>query len=264
MGFNMFYSEDFINFEICKGVDKFVTIPYNVAVGIHTHPIYLYRSEYKPPTHTDYVQSIYDFIKTKSVNIVVEESGMWIYGPNKELIDEVIKVQPDIDEILGEEIKEGEKDRALDVGDRLYELIDILDHNANNEHQNLVLNKRMIIRIIVNHILKEPPTEEFIRELEQQDIDTLLKKYGIQKEKIDIEEYIKRMGDLVGADEIGFNVRYIPWVEPFEFKIKMTEEYLDIFRQINDRGLNLFDETDVNVIKQIADQTEEGRILRKM
>jgi hypothetical protein len=263
IGFNMFYSEDFINFEVSKGIEEFVTIPYNIAIGIHTHPRYLYNSEYKPPSHTDYIQSIYDFIKTKSTNIVVEESGIWIYGPNKELIDEVYRVQPDISEILAGEMKEGEQDRRLDVGDRLYDLIDILGYNANNEHQNLVLNKRLVIGIIINHILEEPPTKEFIKELENEDMNILIKRYQIQKEKINIPEYIIRMGDLIGADGIGFNVKYIKWEDTFEFDINITGQYLDIFNQIKDRGLNVFDEKDKDIIIEIANKTEEARILRK-
>jgi hypothetical protein len=262
-GFNVFYDKDIINFEVSKGVDKFVTIPYDVVIGIHTHPSFLYKSDYKPPSHTDYIQSIYDFIKTKSINIVVEESGMWIYGPNKNLIDEVYRVQPDINDILGVELKEGEQTRGFDVGDRLFELIDVLDYNANNEHQNLVLNKKMVIRIIVNHILEERPTKEFVKQLEKEDMNTLLKRYNIQKEKIDIQEYIKRMEDLAGSGGIGFNVTYIPWRDPFEFEINMTQQYLDIFNKIKDRGLNVFDERDVDIFADIANRTEDGRILRK-
>jgi hypothetical protein len=274
VGFNMFYNTGLINFEVTKGINKFVTIPYNVAIGIHTHPKYLYKSEYiaerirlkgyKPPSHTDYIQSIYDFIKTKSINIIIENSGMWIYGPNKELIEEVYRVQPDIPDILAEEIKEGELDKEINVGDQLYHLIDILGYNANNEHQNLILNKNIVISIIINHILKEPPTEEFIKELEREDMDALIKRYNIQKEKISIKEYITRIEDLVGGDDIGFNVRYIPWEEPFEFIVNITDEYLDIFKQIKDRGLNIFDETDKDIILEIANKTEQGRILRKI
>jgi len=143
VGFNMFYNTDLINFEVTKGINKFVTIPYNVAIGI-------------------------------------------------------------------------------------------------------------------------PPTEEFIKELERQDMDALIKRYNIQKEKISIKEYITRIEDLVGEDGIGFNVTYIPWEEPFEFIVNITAEYLDIFKQIKDRGLNIFDETDKDVILEIANKTEQGRILRKI
>jgi hypothetical protein len=160
-------------------------------------------------------------------------------------------------------MKEGEQDRRLDVGDRLYDLIDILGYNANNEHQNLVLNKRLVIGIIINHILEEPPTKEFIKELENEDMNILIKRYQIQKEKINIPEYIIRMGDLIGADGIGFNVKYIKWEDTFEFDINITGQYLDIFNQIKDRGLNVFDEKDKDIIIEIANKTEEARILRK-
>jgi hypothetical protein len=117
--------------------------------------------------------------------------------------------------------------------------------------------------MIINHILKKRPTKKFVKELEQEDMDTLLKRYNIEKEKISIPEYIKRMGDLVGADDIGFDVTYIPWRDPFEFKINMTEQYLHIFNKIKKRGLNVFDERDVDIFADIANRTEDGRILRK-
>ena len=261
LGFNLFYSSKRMSFEISKGNSGYITIPYNSVVSIHTHPIYLYNSDYKPPTHTDYVQSIYDAFKTNPINIVIEKSGMWIYLPNRDLIEEIIRIQPDILDIIRREMIEGETEMEINVGDRLYELIDVIDHNSNNSHQNLILNKEMVIRLIMK---KYPEFEEFF--LIQKDMKDLLRIFEINKTKISLEEYIKSFNHLVNEEEeygIGYNVKYIPWSEPFEFNLTLTPQNLLIFRQIKERGLNVFDENDVDNIITIANRTDENRILRK-
>lgn len=259
LGLNLFYSSESMSFEISKGVSGYVTIPYDNVIAIHTHPSVLYDSYYKPPTHTDYIQSIYDSFKSNPVNIVVEENGMWIYGPNKHLIEEVIRIQPNIVDLLEGEMVEGEVEKELNVGDRLYELIDILGHNANNEHQNLILDKDLVIKIIKNFRSDVP--EDF---LNSKDIEYLLRKFRINKRKITLEEYINQLSHLASDDlDIGYNVRYISWSEPFNISIDLTPQKLLIFNKIKERGLNVFDENDVDTIRQIAESTDENRILRK-
>jgi hypothetical protein len=259
LGFNLFYNSESMSFEISKGVSGYVTIPYDNVIAIHTHPSVLYDSYYKPPTHTDYIQSIYDSFKSNPVNIVVEENGIWIYGPNKHLIEEVISIQPNIVDLLEGEMVEGEVEKELNVGDRLYELIDILGHNANNEHQNLILDKNLVIKIIKSFRSDVP--EDF---LNSKDIEYLLRKFRINKRKITLEEYINQLSHLASEDlDIGYKVRYIPWSEPFNISIDLTPQHLVIFNNIKERGLNVFDENDIDAIRLIADATDNNRILRK-
>jgi len=262
LGFNLVYSPQGISFEISKGDSVNVTIPYSSVVSIHTHPQFLYDSFYKPPSHTDYIQSIYDAFKKNPVNIVVEENGMWIYYPNKDLIDEIIKIQPDISQILEGEMAEGEVKREINVGDRLYELIDVLDHNTNNEHQNLVLNKNLVLNLVLKKIGRTP-SRHLLEHLEKRDINTLLKNYGINKRKITVEEYIDHLAHIASDDlGIGYEVRYIPWSDPFEFTINLNPERLLVFNEIKERGLNVFDDNDADIINLIAESTEDNRILR--
>lgn len=280
LGFNIYYNKDdkddkdTINFEVSKGFEGHVIIPYSTVIGIHTHPDYLYKSNYKPPTYTDYIQSIFDHFHSKSINIVIEDSGMWLYELNRPLIEEVISIEPNIKELLAERLQEGEPARAMNVSDQMYDLVDVLKHNSNNSHLNLVLNKRLVIEMILNQLHKEQLHKEnderlkteksfnkFIRELEEQDMDILINTFGIERQKISLNQYIQEIGEL--ADNMGFIVRFIPWSEPFEFVIDIEPKHLEIFQDIKERGLNVFDERDTDIIKDIANHTREGRLLRK-
>jgi hypothetical protein len=96
IGFNLLLDNDTVNFEITKGTLTNVTMPYYNVINIHSHPIALEISrtfEYHPPTHTDYIQSCYDYFKDTQLNIVVEKAGIWIYRPNKKLITEIEKIE---------------------------------------------------------------------------------------------------------------------------------------------------------------------------
>lgn len=263
IGLNLFYSPESMSFEISKGNSGYVTIPYDTVVAIHTHPSYLYKSEYKPPTHTDYVQSIYDAFKTNPINIIIENNGMWIYSPNRDLIEEIIKVQPDIVNVIGGEMVEGEIEKQINVGDKLYDLIDVLGHNSNNAHQNLILNKDMVIRMIMMRS-GISPDKDIPETLLKRDMEYLIRNFKINKRKITLEEYIEQFNHLASDDlDIGYNVRYIPWSERFEFSLNLTPQHLVIFNNIKERGLNVFDENDIDAIRLIADATDNNRILRK-
>jgi hypothetical protein len=102
LGFNLLY-DDMISFEVIKGTYNSITFPYNNVVNIHTHPfaLELYKTfKYHPPTHKDYIQACFDYFKGTQFNIIVEKAGVWYYTPNKELINEIEKIQPNAKEIF--------------------------------------------------------------------------------------------------------------------------------------------------------------------
>jgi hypothetical protein len=45
-----------------------------------------------------------------------------------------------------------------------------------------------------------------------------------------LEQYIQEIGEL--ANNMGFNIKFIPWSDPFEFEIDITPKHLEIFRDI--------------------------------
>lgn len=96
LGFNLLYDNNKVSFEITRGNESNISIPYNNVVIIHTHPGVLYKTfEYHPPTQGDYSQACFDYFRGNQMGIVVEKAGIWFYTPNENLIKEIEKIQPE-------------------------------------------------------------------------------------------------------------------------------------------------------------------------
>ena len=230
LGFNLCMDEkDNISFEVSKGnnTDLTVTMPYNKVVSIHTHPNHPNeeRRSYKfyPPSHLDYIESIWGYFKNTAIDIVIEKSGMWIYIPTQDMIRQITERQPDIYQLLKDDFQEGEIKKEVIVNDNLYKLVNAVQHNSNINNLNLIKNK------------------------------------------ISLDEYIQDFKNLVSQNiEIGFEVEFIPWDKPFIFSIALSHLRKLVFTQIQERGLNVFDENDQDTINNIAEHTPPNRILRKL
>ncbi len=267
VGLNLFYDAETkkVGFELSKGVDKYITIPYDTIIGIHTHPDSLYKSYYKPPTHTDYVQSIWDSFRTAQNNIVLENEGIWFYRPNIDMIKEVIDLDKDIFYKLEESgsIKEGETLKAFNVKDELADFIDIVDHNTNNTHLNLILSKQLVIDIILKTRIKSKPNEKILKAFREKSMEELMEIFRVNKKKINLEEYIDELYHIVNKDlNIGYNVSYISWDKPLEITLLLNGKTLKVFKDMKDRG-HIFDENDADIVYDIAEKTKENSILRK-
>ena len=138
IGFNLLYDEKTkgLSFEITKGGETGVTIPYSNVINIHTHPISIEMAKtytYHPPTQYDYIQSCFDYFRGTQMSIVVEKAGIWYFKPNYNLIKEIEKIQPDIRALLSNELIEGETQRKIKATNKFGELYDVIFTNTSNE-----------------------------------------------------------------------------------------------------------------------------------
>jgi hypothetical protein len=242
-------------FEISKGEDT-VTIPYRTVLAIHTHPGYLYDSDFRPPTHLDYAQCIWDSFSSNSINAVIDSVGMWVYSPNRALRKEVKKIQPDIRQLVEEELQEGEYQKLMHVSDKLGDLIDVVMHNTNQALLHLTCPRDFLIWRLLNELGMD---EDSVKDLSKSELLELA-----DWERITLQEYIQEVSDITGSGlGLGFDVSFIPWDEEFKVETKLIPTTVSIFREIRKRGLATFDETDADILREVADSTPMSRILRK-
>ena len=289
IGFNLLLDNDTINFEITKGNYRSVSIPYNNVINIHSHPIALETSrtfEYHPPTHPDYGQSCFDCFKGTQWNIVVEKAGVWLYRPNKKLITEIEEIQPNVKELFSIPIEEGIKQIPVDgATEEFIELHNVILNNTSNE--GIYLNFE---GVNIRNILSEAFINTYIGkkiETTGDDREESIQIYGIEAErilpmlsteqlytnaphyhKISFDEYIHNItnivsnGEAVEGDktyEMGFDIKFIRWDEPFNIEIELDESTERIFGEIKSRNylINNYD-----VLRANFDRTEEFFIIK--
>ena len=277
LGFNLLLYDDMINFEVIKGTNNSITFPYNNVVNIHTHPFALYKNfEYQPPTHSDYIQAYIDYFKGTQFNIVVEKAGVWYYTPNKELIKEIEKIQPNAKEIFSSHLVEGECERFIEgLTDRYHDLYDVILTNTSNHGIYLNFEGDNIINVLsnvfiddyikkkieetkddnpdmINIYIKE--AEEILHTLSLEELHEIAPHYH----KIELCEYINNIKNIV-ADNMGFDVMFFNWEEEFLVEIELNETALRIFRDIKSRNFMI---DDIETIIRNIDRTEENYIIR--
>lgn len=170
------------------GKEVTVTIPGDHTVTGHTHPSYLYGDlRYHPPSGTDYVQSIWDTVRGAEISMVIEPSGIWVYKPNAELVDYIAKKQPDMLQLLGSALGEGEERREITgVSDDIFDMVDVVMQNTDTS----------------NIALTQPP--DVISEIRQMNGGVLPDGYS----PIKVKQYLHEIATCVDGEKLGFDVKY--------------------------------------------------------
>lgn len=284
VGFNMHYNVETknISFEIIKGNETSVTIPYDQVIVIHTHPKYLYETfDYQPPSNYDYslLCSDYYLMKKKPINIVLEKKGIWFYKMTDGLIKE-------IEDIRNDDIKNGYKfvyksltedeiGRNAEVSDQFFNLNDVVNTNTSNEGINLNYFGENIKRIvhdffIVNHLQEHNITDNdkiklveknLKKNLKNIDYNDIISKYNLKFKKISIDDYLHNMNNIL-TDDLGFDVKFVPWTEPFDVTFELNDNNKNIFDDIKKRNFNKFTEDNRDGIVDILKDYKENKILK--
>ena len=289
IGFNLLLDNGAINFEITKGGNDTVTIPNNIIIHIHSHPISLEHSstwKYYPPTETDYDKSIASSFQGTQCNIVVEKAGVWLFQPTKKLIAEIEKIQPNAREIFSKPTQEGQFEFYMGIGEKMNNLYDAIHINSSNQGVYLNFtgdNVRQILSkaYISGHIGQRightgDNREESIqryemeakRELSKLSIEEL-RKIIPHYHKIELDEYIHNMknilsdgveGDGMRTNGMGFDVKFIKWDEPINIEIELNERTKRVFAEIKSRNLMI---NNFDIIKANIDKTRDNHIIRQ-
>jgi hypothetical protein len=281
IGFNLHYDEitKNIGFEITKGLETTVTIPYNNIVTIHSHPRSIGISqtfEYHPPTQLDFIGSCFDYFHGSQLEIVVEKAGIWIYKPNDELIKEMNIIQPNANEIFSEPLIEGEeKKQIFGLSKEFDELHDVILTNTSNEGVNLNFTKSNIPNIfkevfISTQIQKTGNASPKMIELYSRQAEQFasylppekLRPFIPQYHKISLDEYINNINNIVTDDGTGFDIKFIKWDEPFNINFKLNENAHRVFDEIKSRK-HIFTEKDRDVIMSAFPRTGDNYIIKK-
>ena len=289
MGFNLLLDNGAINFEITKGRNDTVTIPHNIIINIHSHPISLeqYRTwKYHPPTHTDYCGSSTSSFHGIQLNIVVEKAGVWLFQPTKKLIAEIEEIQPNAGEIFSKPIQEGQSGIYIDIGEEMNNLNEAIYINSSNhgvylnftgDNVKQILSEAYISGHIGERIEQtRDDREESIqryemeakRELSKLSIEEL-RKIIPHYHKIELDEYIHNMknilsdgveGDGMITNGMGFDVKFIKWDEPINIEIELNERTMKVFAEIKSRNLMI---NNFDIIKANIDKTRDNHIIRQ-
>ena len=157
------------------GDGAYVSIPGAHKVVAHTHPSSIYGDiVYHPPSNTDFKQALISAIRGDLLwDVVISPHGSWAYAPSPALVAEMFKVEPNIKQVLGPPLKEGEGDRDLQVSDDLFGLLDVLENNSGNNGARLAGLAPAALG------------------------------------KLTVEQYIREMHNLLDED-LGFTVLYFP------------------------------------------------------
>jgi hypothetical protein len=290
LGFNLLYDNDTkdISFEITKGTDSSVSLPYNIVIDIHTHPKNLKnynKFEYHPPTQSDYVMSCISYFRGTKISIVIEKAGIWIYKPNKGLIKEIEKIQPNVRELFLDPLDEGETRRKYDISDDLHTLFDVISTNTSNNSVYLnftdknkinILSEAFISSYIQERIEKTGNDDEeninYFHSEALKKLDELenlspkkkleqLEKKSPHFHKIDFDEFIKSMPNIV-TNKLGFEVKFLKWNDKFEFNIDLDEQSIKFFNQIKSRNYTLNKKNIFNSIMIGLEETYDNYIIR--
>jgi hypothetical protein len=241
IGFNLYINpidHTDLKLQASLGGDK-PLVYYNSVVKIITNPNKNLKDiEYNPPQDMEYLMSIMNYIKGTQVTILIEEKGFWLYSPNTNLINVINNLQPNLVE-LEEELKEGELGLDFKYNDEINDLFQVISNNV--ETYNVYLS--------------------YTKELAKIDYPEISKHF----DKINLKEYSLYMNNVLNDEDypIGFNVEFVPWEDSLNFFIYFNEVSNSILKNIKKRGMNEWNENDVDLFIKTAKKAKELTIIRK-
>lgn len=241
IGFNLYVNpkdHDDIKLQASRGTDK-GNVFYNSVVKIITNPKeYFPGIEYQPPSDSEFLMSIGDYMKGTQVTIVVERKGFWIFSPNTNLISLINHYQP---ELLNEvkELEEGSTGYSFPVNEDVKGILQIISHNIQNYNVYLGYSKDLVK---IDH----PEIEKHY-------------------DKINLKDYILYMHNVLNDEDyqIGYNVEFVPWDSSLNFNIYLNEVSKKILKNIEKRGMNEWEEYDIDLFIKTARKAKELTIIHK-
>lgn len=174
-----------------SGTSNSVIIPGLHHLTAHTHTQNIYGTLlYHPPTANDFKECLFKHFSSGGMwDVVVDSHGCFAYCPTRELVLEVMQVQPNFRELLlSEHIPDFSK-----LSNSFLQLIDVLLTNSDYNGARLaqaLCNNELGARV------RAPP--------------------------ISLPEYIKVMRDLVGQRNMGFHIMYFAGATPINLPTVAT------------------------------------------